>query len=107
MESRHVKQHDMKIKRAQKISTNYRFVYFRYGWFEQQTSEESLAPVHSAEKTIGDKPSDHFVFPNKPSDPFEFPSKFTSPSVECNTEQALAVSIQFHVFNGNNDVICT
>ncbi|KAF7021489.1 hypothetical protein CFC21_034436 [Triticum aestivum] len=91
----------------------------RYGWFEQQSSEESLAPVHSAEKTIGDKPSDHFVFPNKPSDPFEFPnkpldpfefpnkpsdpfefpskhsdpfefpSKFTSPSDVCNTEQTV------------------
>uniref|UniRef100_A0A453QC83 TSL-kinase interacting protein 1 n=1 Tax=Aegilops tauschii subsp. strangulata TaxID=200361 RepID=A0A453QC83_AEGTS len=55
----------------------------RYGWFKpnlkQQISELSLAPVHSAEKTLGDKPSD----------PFEFPSKFTSPSVECNTEQAV------------------
>ncbi|KAM3206267.1 hypothetical protein ACQJBY_061753 [Aegilops geniculata] len=43
-------------------------------------SEASLAPVHTSEKTLGDKPSD----------PFEFPSKFTSPSVECNTEQAVA-----------------
>ncbi|KAF7046567.1 hypothetical protein CFC21_055591 [Triticum aestivum] len=55
----------------------------RYGWFKpnlkQQTSEASLAPVHSAEKTLGDKPSH----------PFEFPSKFASPSVECNTEKTV------------------
>ncbi|VAH58019.1 unnamed protein product [Triticum turgidum subsp. durum] len=56
----------------------------RYGWFEQQSSEESLAPVHSAEKTI-----DPFEFPSKHSDPFEFPSKFTSPSDVCNTEQTV------------------
>ncbi|KAE8776382.1 hypothetical protein D1007_51001 [Hordeum vulgare] len=86
----------------------------RYGWFDhnlkQQSSEESLAPLHSTEKTIGDKPSDHFEFPNetldtfdfpnkpsdpfefpnKPSHPFEFPSKFASPSVVCNIEQTVA-----------------
>ncbi|KAI4972495.1 hypothetical protein ZWY2020_003420 [Hordeum vulgare] len=85
----------------------------RYGWFDhnlkQQSSEESLAPLHSTEKTIGDKPSDHFEFPNetldtfdfpnkpsdpfefpnKPSHPFEFPSKFASPSVVCNIEQTV------------------
>ncbi|KAI5005325.1 hypothetical protein ZWY2020_032568 [Hordeum vulgare] len=88
----------------------------RYGWFDhnlkQQSSEESLAPLHSAEKIIGDKPSDHFEFPNKtsdtydfpnkpsdpfefpnkPSDPFEFPSKFASPSIVCNTEQTVVDS---------------
>ncbi|VAI68463.1 TSL-kinase interacting protein 1-like [Triticum dicoccoides] len=55
----------------------------RYGWFKpnlkQQISEAPLAPVLSAEKTLGDKPSHHF----------EFASKFASPSVECNTEKTM------------------
>ncbi|KAE8784075.1 TSL-kinase interacting protein 1 [Hordeum vulgare] len=55
----------------------------RYGWFKpnlkQQISKTSLATTLSAEKTMGDKPSD----------PFKFPSKFASPSVECNTEQSV------------------
>lgn len=54
--------------------------------------------MHSADKTIGDKPSD-LVFSEQKQmvDLSEFPSKFAAPSVECDTVLAV-VSIKCYVF---------
>jgi hypothetical protein len=85
---------------------------FRYGWFEpnfkQQSRVASLASVHSAEKTIVDKPSDPpFSQQEQVVNLSEFPTNFARPSVESTPEQTVLVSMQFHVFLGTNGVICT
>jgi hypothetical protein len=78
---------------------------FRYGWFEpilkQQSSVASLPSVHSAEKTIVDRPSDP---PSSQQEQMvnlsEFPANFARPSVESTPEQTVSVSMQCHIFLG-------
>ncbi|PNT70090.1 hypothetical protein BRADI_2g05218v3 [Brachypodium distachyon] len=66
----------------------------RYGWFEpnfkQQSSRSSSASLHSAEKSIDDKPLDLVFSEQKQTVGLsQFPTKFAGPSVECNTEQSI------------------
>ncbi|XP_062204063.1 TSL-kinase interacting protein 1-like isoform X1 [Phragmites australis] len=74
----------------------------RYGWFganlKQQSSGSSLASVHSADKTIGNKPSD-LVFSEQKHmmGSGEFPSNFVLPSIVDNTNTVQAVDNQSKV----------
>jgi hypothetical protein len=68
---------------------------------KQQSSAASLASLHSAEKTIVNKPSDPpFSQQEQMANLSEFPTNFARPSVESTPEQTLLVSMQCHLFLG-------